>query len=65
MNLDELTLGQIKQIQGLMGGINPQKEHPMLGKRCLIRTYSAGVHIGDIAYINPDNSMEIKLENHV
>lgn len=37
--------------------------HPMLGKRCLIRTYSAGVHIGDVTYINPDNSMEIKLEN--
>lgn len=38
-------------------------EHPMLGKRCLIRTYSAGVHIGDVVWINPNNSMEIKLEN--
>ncbi len=37
--------------------------HPMLGKRCLIRTYSAGVHIGDIVYINPENSMEIKIDN--
>jgi len=37
--------------------------HPMLGKRCLIRTYSAGVHIGDVVYINPQNSMEVKLEN--
>jgi len=35
----------------------------MLGKRCLIRTYSAGVHIGDVAWVNPDNSMEIKLSN--
>lgn len=34
--------------------------HPMLGKRCLIRTYSAGVHIGDVVYIN---GMEVKLEN--
>lgn len=43
----------------------PKKEfnHPMLGRRCLIRTYSAGVHIGDVVYINPENSMEIKLEN--
>ena len=40
-----------------------QQEHPMLGKTCLIRTYSAGVHIGDVSYINPSNSMEIKLEN--
>lgn len=38
-------------------------EHPMLGKRCLVRTYSAGVHIGDVTYINPNNSMELKLEN--
>lgn len=38
-------------------------EHPMLGKRCIIRTYSAGVHIGDVVWINPENSMELKLEN--
>ena len=35
----------------------------MLGKRCIVRTYSAGVHIGDVTYVNPDNSMEVKLEN--
>ena len=35
----------------------------MLNRRCLLRTYSAGVHIGDVVYINPDNSMEMKLEN--
>jgi len=32
----------------------------MLGRRCLIRTYSAGVHIGDISYVE---GMELKLEN--
>lgn len=37
-----------------------EKKHPMLGKRCLIRTYSAGVHIGDVAYAD---GMEVKLEN--
>ena len=37
--------------------------HPMLGKRCLVRTYSAGVHIGNVTWINPDNAMECKLEN--
>ncbi len=37
--------------------------HPMVGRRCLIRTYSAGIHIGDITYINPNNSMELKLDN--
>ena len=37
--------------------------HPMLGKRCLVRTYSAGVHIGDVVWINPENAMECKLSN--
>lgn len=38
-------------------------QHPMIGKRCLLRTYSAGIHIGDVVWINPENSMEVKLEN--
>ena len=68
MNLDELTLGQIKEIGALLN--LPAKtikyiadNHPMLGKRCLLRTYSAGVHIGDVVWINPENSMEVKLIN--
>ncbi len=40
-----------------------QTTNPMLGKRCLIRTYSAGIHIGDVEWINPENSMEVKLSN--
>lgn len=36
------------------------KNHPMIGRRCLIRTYSAGVHIGDVVAIN---GMEIHLKN--
>jgi hypothetical protein len=46
------------------GQIN-EPTHPMLNKRCLIRTYSAGVHIGDVVWINPNNSMEVKLENSI
>lgn len=38
-------------------------EHPMLNKHCIVRTYSAGVHIGKVAWVNPDNSMELRLEN--
>lgn len=66
MNLNEMTIGELKEIVKLASGLSvckPQKEHPMLGRRCLVRTYSAGVHIGDVVYINPDNSMELKLEN--
>jgi hypothetical protein len=35
-------------------------QHPMLGRRCLIRTYSAGIHIGDVEAIN---GMEVHLKN--
>lgn len=64
IKLDDLTLGQIKEIQSLVNNTTPQQSaHPMLGRRCLVRTYSAGVHIGDVAWINPQNSMECKLNN--
>lgn len=64
MNLDEMTIGEAKQLANLFNQ-NPviakaSCAHPMLGKRCLIRTYSAGVHIGDVVYAN---EMEVKLEN--
>ncbi len=61
MNVDELTLGQIKEIKSLVACDQPKsKNHPMLGRRCLIRTYSAGVHIGDIIAVN---EMEVQLKN--
>ena len=34
--------------------IAPAKGHPMLGRRCVIRTYSAGVHIGKVTQVSPD-----------
>lgn len=72
MNLDELkkSLTEINELKLLLQGNigediakSDKKPHPMLNKRCVVRTYSAGVHIGDIVYINPENSMELKLEN--
>lgn len=68
MDINDLTLGQIKEIGALLSLNNTPKNdnfdnHPMMGKRCVIRTYSAGVHIGDVIWINPNNSMEVKLIN--
>ena len=61
MDIDKITLGELKQLQALFTAPNNQvKTHPMLGKRCLIRTYSAGVHIGDVTYVD---GCEAKLEN--
>lgn len=63
--IDDLTIGEARALAKLFCGEKgalpaTSGEHPMLGKRCLIRTYSAGVHIGDVTHIN---GMEVKLEN--
>jgi hypothetical protein len=60
--LDELTIGEAKELANMFASVQSQKQgqHSMLGKRCLIRTYSAGVHIGDVVYVD---GMEVKLEN--
>lgn len=60
MNLDALTIGEIKELKFLLGGNVSEKKHPMLGRRCLVRTYSAGVHIGDVVMVN---EMECQLKN--
>ena len=64
MNIDELTIGQAKRLACLFGKEHDEPKgkccHPMMNKRCLIRTYSAGVHIGDVVFID---GMEVKLEN--
>ena len=61
INIDELTIGEARALAALFGGNVPaQQMHPMMGKRCLIRTYSAGVHIGDVVSAV---GMEVQLKN--
>lgn len=45
------------------GPQNNNTEHPMQGKYCVVRTYSAGVHIGRVEWVNPQNSMEVLLKD--
>ena len=64
MSIDNLTYKELKEIADIFSGNNNNNnQHPSLGKRCLVRTYSAGVHIGDVVWINHSNAMECKLEN--
>ncbi len=51
MNIDDLTLGQIKEIQNLVGVKNNENQglNRMIGSKVIIRTYSAGVWFGKLA----------------
>ena len=39
----------------------PAERNPLVGELCVIRTYSAGVHIGKLEYVNPKNAHELFL----
>jgi len=61
-NIDSLTIGEAKQIASFFNKSCQQEQaHPMLGRRCLVRTYSAGVHIGDVVGVT--NGTEVLLKN--
>lgn len=67
INIEELTIKEIREIAALAGAFTIPAptlrcSHPMLGRRCLIRTYSAGVHIGDVVHVD---GMEVRLENAI
>jgi len=47
MNIDDLTLKQIKQLQGLLSVVEqPALSSPHIGQYVIVRTYSAGVFAG-------------------
>lgn len=59
MNIDELTLGQIKEIQALALGIEKsvatEKPHPFVGMYVIARCYAAGVHSGTVLGVDGEN----------
>ena len=67
MNPEESTIGQAREVaamsnnQPIPNTPHPSWTHPFVGKRVLVRTYSAGVHIGTLKSVNPDNAMECQL----
>ncbi len=58
MNIDNLTLGELKQIAQLMNN-QPQTQqatqHPFVGKYVIARCYSAGVHAGEVVSVDGEN----------
>ena len=63
MNIEELTLKQIREIQAmLITGATQQsspavvsKVHPFVGKYVIARCYAAGVHAGTVVNVDGDN----------
>lgn len=62
-NIDNLTLGEIKEIAKLVNGSPSAAVAPtlngMLGKKVIVRTYSAGVHYGEL-YEKSGNEVILK-----
>lgn len=58
-NIDNLTLGEIKEIsrlaQGVSGGTEQYGPHPFIGKYCIVRAYSAGVHAGEVVSVDGES----------
>lgn len=66
MNIDNMTIKEAREIAALFasnGSALSRWTHPLIGKRVLVRTYSAGVHIGTLVSVNPDNAQECHLKD--
>lgn len=48
MNINDLTIGEAKELASLFGGVTQQKKSFFVGRKVIIRTYSAGVHYGEL-----------------
>lgn len=57
MNIDELTIAQVKEIVGMFGV--QERQHPAVGQIAIIRCYSAGVFAGKVSYVD---GQEVHLE---
>jgi hypothetical protein len=60
MNIEELTLKQIREIASLINGTIAQPAqnnapHPFVGKYVIARCYSAGVHAGVVVSADGEN----------
>jgi hypothetical protein len=52
MNIDELTIGQVKQITAMLGSNSSAIDNKMTGKYVIIRCRDAGIHAGILESYN-------------
>jgi hypothetical protein len=57
MNIDQMTYGELKQIAAMFptNAGTSNIASPVLGKYCIARCYSAGVHAGIVSAVNGEN----------
>lgn len=57
MNIDQLTYGELKQIAAMFSSTQPKANiaSPLIGKYCIARCYSAGVHAGTVEAVDGEN----------
>ena len=58
MNIDNLTLGELKKIAAMFGATQPQaakQAHPFVGEYVIARCCSAGVHAGVVVSVDGEN----------
>lgn len=55
MNIDELTIAQVRQIAALAAALTANSApHPMVGKYAVVRCSAAGVHVGEVVTVDGD-----------
>lgn len=56
INLDDLKLGQIKELAKFAcGNVEKTNLHPFVGEYVIARCYAAGVHAGEVVSVDGEN----------
>ena len=56
MNIEDLTIKQARELAALFSGVTAAPSaHPFIGKYCIARCYSAGVHAGVVVSVEGEN----------
>ena len=54
MNINDLTVGQARELSALFGAPPQQRQHPFVGEYCICRCTAAGVHAGEVVSVDGD-----------
>ena len=60
MNINDLTIGQAKELAVMLRGGDENLSSPHIGKKCIIRTYASGVHFGELVSLS---GRQVELKN--